>query len=174
MKNLVLIVIALFAFSTTNAQLLGSLTTKAQGGVKGKTQVLIPQIGFCEKGEDLNEETMIFQDVVVTLSKSAMTYKINAKDDNFDNFVALLTSDEASILKVGYKINRIKNHVGMTTNEWFEADFTNKEIGYIELIIDDVDFATPGTNKTGDDNWTDFFYEITINIYGTDELMVQK
>lgn len=174
MKNLVLIIITLLAFNTANAQLLGSLTTKAQGGVMGKTQVLTPQIGFCEKGADLDETTMIFQDVVVTLAKSALTYNITAADENFDNFVAQLTSTEAPILKVGYKINRINNHVGMTAQEWFETDFTNKKIGRIELIIDEVDFATPGTNRTGDDNWTDFFYEITINVYGTNELMVQN
>ncbi|MFK7950929.1 MAG: hypothetical protein AB8G11_25340 [Saprospiraceae bacterium] len=174
MKNLVLIITALLAFNTTNAQLLGSLTTKAQGGVMGKTQTLSPQIGFCEKGQDLNEETMIFQDVVVTLAKSALTYNITAENENFDNFVAQLTNDKTAILKVGYKINRIKNHVGMTPQEWFETDFADKKIGRIELIIDEVDFATPGTNRTGDDNWTDFFYEITINVYGTDELMVQN
>ena len=140
----------------------------------GKTQILAPQIGFCERGEDLNEEIMIFQNVVVTLAKSTMTYTINTGDTNFDSFVAQLTSEEAPILKVGYKINRIKNHVGMTATEWFETDFTDKKIDRIELIIDEVDFATPGTNKTGNDNWTDFFYEITINIYGTDELMVQN
>lgn len=175
MKSVISIIFTLFiVINVSNAQLIGSLTTMVQGGVKGKTQMLTPQIGFSEIGEDVNEETLIFQDVMVTLTKNMMTYEVNPTDENFEAFVATLTSDRESVLKVGYQINRINNYIGKTSDEWFETDFTNKEIGRIELIINKIDFATPGTNKTGDGNWTDFICDLTINVYGTDDLQIEN
>lgn len=176
MKNLSLIIIALLAFNTTQAQLITSLTTKAQGGVMGKVQSFVPEIGFYEAGTDLMEQTIIFNNIEVSMDEVSTIYTIDSQSggENFQNFVATLTGDNDAILKVGHKVNKIKNHIGRSSEEWFETDMKGKEIGRIELIINKVDFATPGSNRTMDGNWTDFLYEITINIYGKDELMVQN
>ncbi|NJN78812.1 MAG: hypothetical protein HC803_11225 [Saprospiraceae bacterium] len=176
MKHFALIIIAILTFTTAQAQIIGSLSTKMQGGVMGKTQELLPQIGFYEAGTNLMEETMIFTNVVVSQEIGTATYMINAKSggENYYKFIDLLTSENDAILKVGYKINNINNNIGRSVTEWFDADLLGKDIGKIEFVITKINFATPGTNRLGDGNWTDFIYEVTINIYGKDELVVQN
>ncbi len=176
MKNLAIIIITLFTFNTTQAQLLASLTSQTQGGVMGKVKTLKPQIGFYETGTALMSETMIFENAEISMDNKTMTYSMTATngDENFKKFVTNLTSGDDIILKIGHKINGINNHVGKTVTEWFEVDLEGKEIGKIEFIVNKVDFAIPGANRTNDGNWTDFLYEITINIYGKNELMVQN
>lgn len=176
MKRFALSIIALLIFSVAQAQLLGSLTTRMQGGVKGKTQDLTFQIGFHEVGTDLMNETMIFENLLVTADSETAVYALTAKSEteNYAKFIEYLTAENAATLKIGHKINNINNHIGRSVEDWFGTSLSGKEIGKIELIITKVDFATPGTNRLSDGNWTDFFYEITINVYGKDELVVQN
>lgn len=178
MKNIGIIIIVLFIFSTSaNAQLLASLSTKTQGGVMGKVNTIIPQIGFYEVNTDLMTQTMLFNDALVLVNEKETLFKIDAKNGgiNFQNFCSILTSDKYATLKIGHKINKVKSHVGRSTQDWFEnVDFTNQEIGNIELVIKKVYFNTPGANRTKDGNWTDFSYEIVLNIYGTDLITAQN
>jgi hypothetical protein len=176
MKHFALIIIALLIFTNVDAQILGSASAKMQGGVKGKTQDLALQIGFYEAGTNLMNETMIFKNMVVSEDSEAKTYMVDVKsgDENYDRFVTLLTTNNGGTLKVGHTINRINNHIGRSVSDWFGVSLVEKEIGKIELVITKIDFATPGTNRLSDGNWTDFFYEITINVYGKDDLMVQN
>jgi hypothetical protein len=176
MKQFTLIIIALLIFINVDAQILGSTSTKMQGGVKGKTQDLALQIGFYEAGTNLMDETMIFKNLVVSQAIEAKTFTVNVKsgDENYNTFIDLLTAENDATLKIGHSINRINNHVGRSVEDWFGASLVGKEIGKIELVITKIDFATPGTNRLSDGNWTDFFYEITINVYGKDDLMVQN
>lgn len=176
MKHFILSIIALLMFSASQAQMLGSLSTKMQGGVKGKTQDLALQIGFYEVGTDLMNETMIFKNMTVSEDNEAKTYTVDVKngDKNYTRFIELLTAENDATLKIGHTVNRINNHIGRSVEDWFGTSLVGKEIGKIELIITKVDFATPGTDRLSDGNWTDFFYEITINVYGKDNLMVQN
>lgn len=176
MKHFILSIIALLMFSASQAQMLGSLSTKMQGGVKGKTQDLALQIGFYEVGTDLMNETMIFKNMTVSEDSEAKTYTVDVKNggENYARFIELLTAENDATLKIGHTVNRINNHIGRSAEDWFGTSLVGKEIGKIELIITKVDFATPGTDRLSDGNWTDFFYEITINVYGKDDLMVQN
>lgn len=178
MKNFGIIIIILLATaSSVNAQLLASLSMKTQGGVMGKVNTIVPRIGFYDANTDLMNQTMLFSDALVTATDDATLYKVNAKNGgiNFQNFCSILTTDKYATLRVGYKINKIKSHVGRTIEDWFEnMDLTNEEIGNIELVVKEVTFDTPGANRTNDGNWTDFYYEITINIYGTSNTVAQK
>ncbi|MFT5833809.1 MAG: hypothetical protein ACI97N_001438 [Cognaticolwellia sp.] len=176
MKKITLIIIALLTFTTVQAQLIGSLSTKMQGGVKGKTQQLAPQIGFYQAGINLMTETMLFKNVIVSEANETKLYIIDAKsgEENYDQFIALLTSENDAILKVGHTVNRINSHIGRSVEEWFGIDLVGRDIGKIEFVVTKVDFAVPGTDRLSDGNWTDFLYEITINVYGTDKLMVQN
>jgi hypothetical protein len=161
MKNIGIIIIAFFAFTTSmNAQLLASLSTKTQGGVMGKVNTIVPQIGFHEADTDLMTQTMLFNDALVRSNGESIIFHIDAKNGgiNFQNFFSVL-----------------KSHIGRSLEEWFETvDFTNEEIGNIELVITKVNFNTPGANRRNDGNWTDFTYEVTLNIYGTDTTVAQK
>jgi hypothetical protein len=176
MKYFLLIIVALLIFTNVDAQILGSSSTKMQGGVKGKTQDLALQIGFYEVGTDLMNETMIFKNMPVSEKNESETYSIDLKSgsENYDNFIELLTTESNAVLKIGHTVNRINNHIGQSVEDWFDTTLVGKEIGKIELVITKVDFATPGTDRLSDGNWTDFFYEITINVYGKDELVVQN
>ncbi len=166
MKNLVIIIIALFAFtSTSNAQLLTSLSTKTEGGIIGNVTSIIPQIAFHEANTELMNQTMLFADATITNNDNEMILTIDADNGgiNFQNFCATLTSNANATLKVGHKINKVKNHVGRSVQEWFaNADLTNEEISKVELVLTKVNLD----NST--DNWTNFSYEITLNIYGAD------
>lgn len=176
MKNLIIIIIALLAFNTTQAQLIASMTTQTQGGVMGKTNSFVPEIGFYEAGTGLMSETMIFQDIEISADSEITTYVVDSQSggQNFQNFVTVLTSGSNATLKVGHELCKIKNHIGRTTEEWFNNDFKGKDISRIELVINKIEFATPGTDRVGNGNWTDFLYEITINVYGQDDMMVQN
>lgn len=178
MKNIGIIIIAFFAFTTSmNAQLLASLSTKTQGGVMGKVNTIVPQIGFHEADTDLMTQTMLFNDALVTSNGESIVFHIDAKNGgiNFQNFCSVLTTNKYATLRVGHKINKVKSHIGRSLEEWFETiDFTNEEIGNIDLVITKVNFNTPGANRRKDGNWTDFTYEVTLNIYGTDTTIAQK
>jgi hypothetical protein len=178
MKNIgIIIIVLLVSASSINAQLLASLSTKTQGGVMGKVNTIVPQIGFYEANTDLMAQTMIFSDVLITTAKDETIFRIDAKNGgiNFQNFCSILTTDKYATLKVGHKVNKVKSHVGRTIEDWFEnIDLTDEEIGNIELIVKKVSFNTPGANRTKDGNWTDFDYEITLNIYGTSTSVAQK
>jgi hypothetical protein len=112
----------------------------------------------------------------VSEKNESETYSIDLKsgNENYDNFIELLTAESNAVLKIGHTVNRINNHIGQSVEDWFDTTLVGKEIGKIELVITKVDFATPGTDRLSDGNWTDFFYEITINVYGKDELVVQN
>ena len=172
MKNLAIIIIALFAFTnTSNAQLLTSLSTKTEGGTIGNVTSIIPQIAFYEANTDLMNQTMLFADAIITSNKNQTVLTVDADNGgmNFQNFCTLLTSDENAMLKVGHKVNKVKNHIGRTVQDWFEnIDLSNEEISKVELVITKVNFD----NAT--ENWTNFSYEITLNIYGTTTLSTEK
>lgn len=178
MKNIGIIIIILIAFtSSLEAQLLATLSTKAQGGVMGTVNTIVPQIGFYEADTDLMAQTMIFNNVIVTENTASHIFSIDAKNGgiNFQNFCSVLTSDKYATLKVGHKISKVKTHVGRSVEDWFNSiDLKNEEIGSIELIITKINFNIPGANRTNDGKWTDFEYEITLNIYGTNRTVAQK
>ncbi len=178
MKNIGIIIIVLFTFSTSvNAQLLASLSTKTQGGVMGTVNTIIPQIGFYETNTDLMAQTMIFDNIVVSEKGESNVFTVNATNGGiqFQNFCSILTSDKYATLKVGHKVNKVKSHVGRTIEEWFETvDLRNEEIGKIELVITKVNFNSPGADRMKNGKWTDFDYEISLNIYGTDTTVAQK
>lgn len=172
MKNLAIIIIALFTFTlTSNAQLLTSLSSKTTGGIIGNVTSIVPQIAFHEANTDLMNQTMLFADATLTKNDNSTILTIDANNGgmNFQNFCTLLTSNEETMLKVGHKINKVKNHVGRSVQDWFEnVDLTNEEISKLELVITKVNFD----NSTA--GWTNFSYEITLNVYGSSAITTDK
>lgn len=172
MKNIAIIIIALFAFtSTSNAQLLTSLSTKTEGGVIGNVTCITPQIAFYEANTDLMKQTMLFADATISTSNNTTVLVIDANNGgiNFQNFCAVLTGKENATLKVGHKINKVKSHVGRSIQDWFEnVDLSNEEISKVELVITKV--ALDNTNE----NWTNFNYEVTLNVYGSSTITAEN
>ncbi len=172
MKNLAIIIIALFAFtSTSNAQLLTSLSTKTEGGIIGNVTSIVPQIAFYEANTDLMNQTILFDDATITSTnnKTILTIDANNGGMNFQNFCSILTGEKNATLKVGHKINKVKSHVGRSIQDWFEnVDLSNEEISKVELVITKVAF------DNSSENWTNFNYEVTLNVYGSSTITAEK
>jgi hypothetical protein len=167
MKNIALVIIALLIGTVANAQLLASLTTSTEGGVAEKIENFRPQVVFFEKGGNLAAETLLFDNEVVKSTGNTTVFSMNASNGsiNFAAFCNQLKNCEA-ILRVGHDINNIKTYTGRSVQNWFNTDLNGAKIDKIELIYTKVQFTTS-------EDWTDFSYEVTLNVYGAEHLTAQ-
>lgn len=169
MKNIIAALCILFALPT-QAQLLATLNTTTTGGVVGNINSITPQIAFYKKGTTLAKATTIFDQAEVTETDNQIDFILEADEDDaqFSEFIKCLLSDENYVLRIGHKAGNIKSHIGRTISEWIDnaTELEQKTITKIVLTYNKIEFVSPGRNLTGDGNWTDFNYEVTLAIYG--------
>ncbi len=166
MKHLT-IIIAFIAFSTVaNAQLLGTFTTQAEGGIKGTGATFTPTIELYLPASDKQTNTLIFDQLSIGAGEEvSFTLTNNSDDSEFENFVTAITTSSEYLLKVGHVINGIKSNSASSIESWFgeDADFVAEEISSITITFKNVTFENDTEN-----NWTDFSYEMSLSINSND------
>ncbi len=159
MKNLIFT--SLFAILTfaAQAQIIGTFTTAIEGGVKGEATTLTPNFEMYSLFGENNVNTAIFNENAITGETTITITNIDG-NENFANFINLMTTSSDYLLRVGHTINGVKSRNASTITGWFgeDADFVGEEISQITITYTKVNFKTT-------DNWTNFSYEMTMDIY---------
>jgi hypothetical protein len=161
MKNfLSTLTLVIFAL-TAQAQLIGSFTTNVEGGVKGEGNEFTPQIELYSLSGKNDVKTLIFDNENIS-TETSVTISNEDGNDNFNNFINLLTASSDQLLRVGHKINGVKSRNASSITGWFgeNADFVGEDISFIT-----VSYAKVAINSI--DNWTTFSYELTVQIHGS-------
>lgn len=151
------IVLALFIFgcaAPTYAQL-STISTTITGGIASIEDAITPHISFADG-------TTLFTGVTINQESEGMVYTISsdAEDENFSQFVHLLTNPKDDILKVGHEIGFVTGDLGSHESTWFGTLHENKNITRIELTYENIKFEVNTFHK-----WTNFSYDVTIHIY---------
>lgn len=155
----VFIIVLIFSTTVLSNELV-SLTTSISGGIEGSEDSFTPCFSF--KGDEA-----LFSTKVVTAADEAVTFVLASDFDdvNFVTFINKLTDENDDFLRVGHQIGKIKANVSNLESNWFNGELLNKNnISYITLTYSNIKF-----NSNGDD-WTDFSYDLTLSIFGNDEV----
>lgn len=165
MKNLIIIVsLTLFSISL-NAQTLGTFTTSIEGGIKGAATQITPTIELYNYINKNTDNTLLFENNTVEAGQEVtFTITSNEDDGSFSNFANILASSQNHLFKVGHVINGVKSNNAASITGWFgdDANFLGKNITSITVTLKNVKFETT-------DNWTNFSYEMSVTISGTDD-----
>lgn len=171
MKNILIAIIIVAASLQTNAQeLLATFTTEIEGGVIGIENKFTPHIEFRSIDGTSSTNSTIFDHVAPVQQQDSIAYIISSdsEDENFTNFINLLTSSDDHLLKIGHKINGVKSHIARQVSSWDENNtLKNASVNQIIIVYKKINFSNFEKNINASQNWTDFSYEVSINVYGT-------
>lgn len=166
MKNL--IITSLFAILTfaAQAQIIGTFTTSVEGGIKGEATALTPNFEMYSLYGDNDLNTVVFNENTVT-GETTITITNVDGNENFTNFINLMTTSSDYLLRVGHTINGVKSRNASTIAGWFgeNTDFVGETINQITITYSNVNFETT-------DNWTTFSYDMTMDVYTNSDVEV--
>jgi hypothetical protein len=157
--TLLSITFALLVSLNVNAAKTASLFTKVEGIVAGTETSFTPFISF--KGD-----ATLFGSKSITAADETVTFIVASDFDdvNYMNFIAKLTDGNDDLLSVGHKIGKIKTTVSNSESNWFNgATLEGKNIAHLTLVFSNIKF------ETNEDGQTAFSYELTLNIFQTEE-----
>lgn len=164
MKNFIIIVSFTFFTFSLNAQTIGTFTTSVEGGVKGTATEITPTIELYNFITKNTNNTLLFENTTVA-AEQEVTFSIasNEADAAFSNFANILSTSQNHLLRVGHTINGVKSSNAASVTGWFgdDVNFLGKNITEITITLKNVKFQTT-------DNWTNFSYEMSVTISGTD------
>jgi hypothetical protein len=160
MKNFFLTTIFAIFTLAAQAQLIGTFTTTIEGGVKGTGTEFTPQIELYALNGNNEVKTLIFEDKNIS-EETTLTISKNDENVNFNNLIALLSSSNDHLLRIGHKINGVKSKNASSISGWFgeNVSFVGQNISYITVYYKKVNIASA-------DNWTTFSYELTLEVHG--------
>lgn len=175
MKNLAIITTIILAvtanFGLAQTQILGTFTTNVEGGVRGTVETITPVLEFylpksLRNAATSQVNTRLLEDIKIEAGKDmVVTVSNNGDDAEFENFVNVLTTSSVHLLNVGQEVNGIKSKNASSLVGWFgdDTNFTERNITNIVISIKSISFVS--TNE----GWTDFKYEMSVTLYGSDE-----
>ena len=170
MKNFALIISFTIIALTSNAQVLGTLTTTVEGGVKGTETSFSPIIElYALDAANRNSNTLIFDaNTVNGTDEVSFTITNNTDDSEFEAFANTLNTSAEHLLRIGHTIKGIKSQSASSINGWFgdDADFIGKNITHITITYKNITFNTK-------DNWTNFSYELEVKIFGNQAVIAE-
>lgn len=137
-----------------------TLTTSITGGIEGTEESFTPYIAF--KGDEA-----LFSTKVVTTADDGVTFILASDFDdiNFATFIEKLTDDNDDNLSIGHKIGKIKSNISNLESNWFDGlTFEGKNVSFITLTYSNIRF------EGGDNEWTDFSYDLTLNVFGDNDI----
>ena len=120
-----------------------------------------PQIDLYSLSGSNELKTLIFNTENVS-NETSLTISNEDGDVNFNNFINVLSASSDQLLRVGHKINGVKSRNASSITGWFgdNADFIGEDISFITVSYKKVSIETV-------DNWTNFSYELTVEIHGS-------
>jgi hypothetical protein len=167
MKNLALIITISFLAFTSQAQVLGILTTSVEGGVKGATNTFSPIIELYALNAANTNNTLLFDAFTVNGTEEVTFTITNNNDDaEFEAFANTLATSSAHLLRVGHDINGVKSKSASSLTGWFgdDVDFVGNNIERITVIYTNIQFNT-------ENNWTTFSYDLEVKVFGNQEVI---
>lgn len=114
----------------------------------------------------------LFASANVTPASARSSFVANASNSpDFNAVAAQLTNgstDDNVFVETG--VSTVGIAAGLHSESYWShgatADFHGYQLTSIELYIDSVSFASPGTDPNGDGNWTDFTIARQLRFYG--------
>lgn len=166
MKNLALIITISFLALTSQAQVLGTLTTSVEGGVKGTTNTFSPMVELYALNAVNTNNTLLF-DAFTVKGTEAVTFTVtNSNDDaEFESFANTLSTSASHLLRIGHNINGVKSQSASSLTGWFggDVDFIGKNIERITITYTNIQFNT-------ENNWTTFSYDLEVKVFGSQDV----
>lgn len=173
-KALIISVLCLSISQFAKADLLGNWHYSKDSGGLGVSNML--KIQFYHKGQDSNPLYTPLAWNIQTADIGSTYHLTSANATSFTDCTAMLTNGVnndivmTSILTTGYGSFSSGTESGKFVKSGFVADdFAGYTIQSIALKINNVTFASPGSNPNGDGQWTDFTVDADLQVYGVPE-----
>jgi hypothetical protein len=124
----------------------------------------------------------IFGGQVFSTADVGRTFTATSASSGFEDFAARLTNGTDEMLRVQTVIYYIRNgqtlYAGESLQDYHEyevqkyveghgPDFFGYTISRIDLQINELSFASPGSDPNGDRRWSESVHDFTYNIYGS-------